>query len=109
MRRPMGWQRTFNVTSARNRSWLVRPAQLTGWRNSSAATREWLRPAATVAAVLVLGLLGSTWHAVRATRAAREQSRLREAAVKAQSGARAAADRAQTLTPLTLLTPSSQH
>ncbi len=37
-----------------------------------------------VAAVLVLGALVSTWQAVRATQAKREQSRLREEAVAAQ-------------------------
>ena len=39
-----------------------------------------------VAAVLVLGTAVSTWQAVRATQAEREQSRLREDAVKAREG-----------------------
>ena len=38
---------------------------------------------AAVVAVLVLGMLGSTWQAVRATRAEREQTRLRREAEKA--------------------------
>jgi eukaryotic-like serine/threonine-protein kinase len=40
--------------------------------------------AGAVAAALVLGIIGSTWQTVRATRAEREQSRLREVAVKAR-------------------------
>jgi WD40 repeat protein/serine/threonine protein kinase len=39
-----------------------------------------------VAVVLVLGVIVSTWQAVRATQAEREQSRLREDAVKAREG-----------------------
>jgi serine/threonine protein kinase len=35
--------------------------------------------------MLLLGVIGSTWQAMRATRAEREQSRLREAAQKAQA------------------------
>lgn len=38
-----------------------------------------------VAAALVLGVVASTWQAVRATRAEREQSRLREKAEQAQA------------------------
>ncbi len=41
--------------------------------------------AATVGVVLVLGIFGSTWQAIRATKAEREQSRLREAAQTAQA------------------------
>jgi WD40 repeat protein/predicted Ser/Thr protein kinase len=51
--------------------------------------------AAVVAAVLVLGALVSTWQAVRATGAKREQSRLREEAVavqKKEAGLRYASD-----------------
>ena len=40
--------------------------------------------AAVVAAVLVLGAIVSTWQAIRATQAEREQSRLREVAMAAQ-------------------------
>jgi WD40 repeat protein len=39
-----------------------------------------------VAAALVLGFVGSTWQAVRATQAKREQNRLREEAEKARDG-----------------------
>jgi len=48
---------------------------------------------AVVAAVLVLGVLVSTWQAVRATQAEREQSRLREDAVAAQEVAVAAQEK----------------
>src|SRR4029450_7221814 len=39
----------------------------------------------SVAAVLVLGVVASTWQTIRATRAEREQNRQREAAVKASA------------------------
>ena len=48
---------------------------------------------AVVAAVLVLGALVSTWQAIRATRAEREQNRLREDAVAAQEVAVAAQEK----------------
>jgi serine/threonine protein kinase len=40
--------------------------------------------AAAIASVLLLGIVASTWQAVRATRAEREQSRLREGAEQSQ-------------------------
>src|SRR6266850_5006249 len=40
----------------------------------------------SIAAVLVIGVLVSTWQAIRATRAEREQNRQREAAVRASAG-----------------------
>src|ERR1035437_6110777 len=42
--------------------------------------RVMVAAAATVGVVLVLGILGSTWQAIRATKAEREQSRLRQQA-----------------------------
>jgi WD40 repeat protein/predicted Ser/Thr protein kinase len=48
---------------------------------------------AVVTAVLVLGALVSTWQAVRATRAEREQRRLREDAIAAQKVALAAQEK----------------
>jgi WD40 repeat protein/serine/threonine protein kinase len=47
--------------------------------------RVMVAAAATVGVVLVLGIFGSTWQAIRATKAEREQSRLREAAQTAQA------------------------
>jgi tetratricopeptide (TPR) repeat protein len=41
--------------------------------------------AGAIAMMLVLGVLGSTWQAIRAMRAEREQSRLRESAQRAQA------------------------
>ena len=51
--------------------------------------------AATVAAVLVLGILASTWEALRARRAEQTQTRLREAAQTAQEREQLQADRAR--------------
>jgi WD40 repeat protein/serine/threonine protein kinase len=50
---------------------------------------------ATVAGVLVLGIFVSTWQAIRATRAERTQTRLREAAQTAQEGERLQAQMAR--------------
>jgi hypothetical protein len=51
--------------------------------------------AGSVGIVLLLGIVVSTWQAVRATRAERQQSLLREKAVNAQAIAKAEAARAE--------------
>src|SRR4029079_7916451 len=69
-----------------NEAVLARPPSV-AYRVQKLVRRNKLAFAAvtSVAAVLVLGVVVSTWQAVRATRAEREQSRQREAAVRASA------------------------
>ena len=61
------------------------PSQLYRFQKLARRNKLAFAAATSVAAVLVLGVIVSTWQAVRATRAEREQNRQREAAVKASA------------------------
>src|SRR5207247_4282902 len=70
------------------------PGVLYGLRKFARRHRTGIATAAALVLLLLAGVVGSTWQAVRATRAESEQSRLRQLAENARQDAEAERERA---------------